>query len=168
MTTKCSFKRPDLDYNDCNNLAIGFSPYNSPVCNTCAVRNQIYIKSKIQDSTPPPPTTFLEFSQANRKRCETTSPNGFGESLGPGSNYGPEHWALAVGEETGEVIGAGLGMTGRKARKKHLTKVDVLKEIGDVGACLDLLAQSLSRTLGECMVQKFNEVSDRIGSDIKL
>ena|ERR1022692_3490807 len=112
--------------------------------------------------------TFYEFSEANKKRCISARPNGFGESLNPGSAYGPEHWALAVGEECGEVIGAVLGMTGRKERKKHLTKEDVFKEIGDVGACLDLLAQSLGGTLGECMRMKFNIVSDRIGSDIKL
>lgn len=110
--------------------------------------------------------TFNEFSEINLTRCQ--APDGFNESLLDTVNYGPEHWALSAGEEMGEVIGAVLGAMGKKVRKKHLTKQDVFDEIGDVAACLDLLAQSLGSSLGECAKDKFNKVSERLGSPYKL
>jgi NTP pyrophosphatase (non-canonical NTP hydrolase) len=163
----CSYDDPSSK-KPCNALAIGYSSYGEPICIRCQLVYRVFIAKIITAPTLTGCLTFQQFSQANKKRCESPAPNGFGESIEDDSAYDVEHWALAVGEEAGEVLGAVLGMTGRKARKKHLTKENVFKEIGDTAACLDLLAQRLGSTLGECMLQKFNEVSDRIGSDIKL
>ena len=109
--------------------------------------------------------TFKYFSNLNKKRCESPKPNGFNENI---KEFGPDHWIKAVFEEVGEISGAILGMSGKKERKKHLTREDALDEIGDAVACLDLLAQSLDSTLGECAIRKFNKISDRIGSNIKI
>lgn len=147
----------------CPRRAVGNSG-GSEMCEECAYKYQLVFDELYPDEY----LTFAKFSETNRKRCESPVPNGFGESIIPGSEYDAEHWALAAGEEMGEVIGAVLGMTGRKARKKHLTKEDVCNEIGDVVACLDLLAQSIGSSVGECARTKFNMVSDRIGSNIKL
>jgi NTP pyrophosphatase (non-canonical NTP hydrolase) len=158
---KCAYWICTDDYRlyKCQNETLSRDELLRPVCQPCSFD---------KNATNTKNLTFNKFSELNRKRCEAPSPQGFNESLAPGSAYGPEHWALATGEEAGEVLGAVLGMTGRKARKKDLTKQDVFKEIGDTAACLDLLAQSLGSTLGECVQNKFNEVSDRIGSNIKL
>jgi len=173
MSAQCSFfidyKLIDGSVVPCGAKAVGLTEFRDPICLQCSISLSLPIFSYI----PVAPLTvgkltFEQFSESNKKRCTSKKPNGFGESLDPSGKYNAEHWALAVGEECGEVIGAVLGMTGRKERKKHLTKEDVFKEIGDVGACLDLLAQSLGSTLGECIRTKFNIVSDRIGSDIKL
>lgn len=42
------------------------------------------------------------------------------------------------------------------------------KELADVQIYLDLLALSIEIDLEEATVEKFNEVSDRIGVNIKL
>ena len=42
------------------------------------------------------------------------------------------------------------------------------KEIGDVLCYLDLIAAKMGFKLDECVKEKFNEVSDRVGSKIKL
>jgi NTP pyrophosphatase (non-canonical NTP hydrolase) len=42
------------------------------------------------------------------------------------------------------------------------------KELGDVVCYVDLLAARAGINLEEAVVHKFNEVSDRMGSDIKL
>ena len=173
MSVRCSYNRihigDERPIPQCTYNAEGYNKYGDPICGSCALATHTYINTRIlSDVDTNSELTFDQFSKANKKRCISPRPNGFGESLEPDSKYNAEHWALAVGEECGEVIGAVLGMTGRKERKKHLTKEDVFKEIGDVGACLDLLAQSLGGSLGECMRNKFNEVSDRIGSNIKL
>lgn len=151
----------------CPRRAAGTTAYGTNVCIECITKYQLildtHFAAEIVDIL-----TFAQFSETNRKRCESPSPNGFGESLNEGSEYDPEYFAMAAGEEVGEVIGAVLGANGKKKRKKHFTKQNVFDEIGDAVACLDLLAQRYGGTLAECVVKKFNEVSDRLGSDIKL
>ena len=81
--------------------------------------------------------TFKAFAEATRKR----SAEGYNEPLDATSAYGPEHWALMIQEEAGEVAGAVIGMLGMKKRKNHLTAVDVGKEIADVVAYCACLAE---------------------------
>jgi NTP pyrophosphatase (non-canonical NTP hydrolase) len=45
---------------------------------------------------------------------------------------------------------------------------DISKEMADVQVYLDLLAEHFCIDLGEATRNKFNEVSDRIGCDVKL
>lgn len=81
--------------------------------------------------------TFKAFAEATRKR----SAEGYNEPLDATSAYGPEHWALMIQEEAGEVAGAVIGMLGMKKRKNHLTAVDVGKEIADVVAYCACLSE---------------------------
>jgi NTP pyrophosphatase (non-canonical NTP hydrolase) len=46
--------------------------------------------------------------------------------------------------------------------------VEAKKEIGDVAAYLDLLATSMGFRLEDCIRDKFNEVSGRVKSKIKI
>lgn len=108
--------------------------------------------------------TFREFSAANRLRCARD----FGEPLDETSAYGPVEWALMIAEEAGEVAGAVIGAVGLKVRKSHLTAKDVGDEIADVIAYCDLLAGRMGLDLETIVRNKFNRVSERIGSAVKL
>ncbi len=94
-----------------------------------------------------PDVTFKAFAEATRKR----SADDYKEPLDSTSAYGPEHWALMIQEEAGEVAGAVIGMLGMKKRKNHLTAVDVGKEIADVVAYCACLAV-------RCGLVDFNKV----------
>ncbi len=108
--------------------------------------------------------TFAAFSAANRLRCERD----FGEPLDASSQYTPAHWALTVAEEVGEIAAAVLGVAGLKKRKAHLTVADIGDEIADAVSYLDLLATRLGLDLSTVLVGKFNRVSERIGSDVRI
>ena len=111
-----------------------------------------------------PDITFRAFAEATALRTARD----FGEALDTTSKYGPEHWALMIQEEAGEVAGAVIGMLGLKKRKNHLTKEDVGKEIADVVAYAACLAIRCGLDFQEIIRGKFNEVSERIGSAVKL
>jgi len=84
-----------------------------------------------------------------------------------GSDWTPAEWLEAVIGELGEYA---------NERKKYrrgdrtLEEFNILarKELADVLIYLDLLAFQLGIDLGEAIVEKFNEVSDRVGCDVKL
>lgn len=72
-------------------------------------------------------------------------------------------------EEVGELASAALGVTGEKARKKHLTNDDVLDAVADSMTYLSLVASKVGCTdLEELLCRTFNFVSDRVGSQHKL
>lgn len=79
-------------------------------------------------------------------------------------------WAVAAAGEMGEICDAikkrkrGYDKPGKPAP----TKKDVADEIADTICYLDLLACKMGIDLSEAIASKFNEVSDRFGSDIKL
>jgi NTP pyrophosphatase (non-canonical NTP hydrolase) len=99
---------------------------------------------------------------ANVRRCEKSfhSVEGWSES----------DWACAAAGEMGEICDA------IKKRRRGWDKPgvasptvdDVGKEIADTICYLDLLAAKMGIDLSEAVRQKFNEVSDRVGSDIRL
>lgn len=84
-----------------------------------------------------------------------------------GSDWSPAQWLQAVVGEIGEYA---------NLRKKHergdvdaeTFKVEAGKELADVVIYLDILAKQLGIDLGFAATQKFNEVSDRIGCNVKL
>jgi len=84
-----------------------------------------------------------------------------------GSDWSPSQWLQAVVGELGEYA---------NLRKKY-ERGDIdanefhreaAKELADVQCYLSLLAYHIDIDLGEATIQKFNEISDRIGSTIKL
>lgn len=89
------------------------------------------------------------------------------ESFHDISSWSPSDWMLAVTGELGE-----LAHTLKKVKKGDYSfgekKEQIADEIGDIFAYLDLLCTRLNIDLPKAIVNKFNKVSDRIGSDIKI
>lgn len=73
-------------------------------------------------------------------------------------------WAMAVTGEFGELC----NMLKKRRRGEDISQEAIAKEFGDTLAYLDLLAQCVGIDLWAATISKFNEVSDRIGSDYKL
>lgn len=109
----------------------------------------------------------LTFS-ALRKANKTRSKKSFGKNIF--KEWSEADWAVAAAGEMGEVCDAikkrkrGWDKPGKDAPSKK----DVADEIADVICYLDLLAHKMDIDLSEAIRRKFNEVSDRLGSDIKL
>lgn len=86
-----------------------------------------------------------------------------------GSDWTVSDWLMAVTGELGE-----LANLCKKIRRGDFTENDegvleeVGKEIADVQIYLDILAFRCGIDLGAAVVGKFNEVSDRVGSTIRL
>ncbi len=104
--------------------------------------------------------TFAEFAAANRKRCEAH----FERKIGAD---GVLPFTLGVAEEAGEVVGAVRGHLGI-TKRKSVTAEDIGDEIGDLIAYADLLVQCFGLSLEDVIRRKFNKVSERIGSEIRL
>jgi len=108
--------------------------------------------------------TFQKFSEINSKRNQEVFPKlGWTES----------HWSNAIAGETGELC----NMIKKRSRyelyeyKKESDNISIEelgKELADIVCYADLLATELGLNLENCIKQKFNEVSDRYGCDIKL
>jgi NTP pyrophosphatase (non-canonical NTP hydrolase) len=105
--------------------------------------------------------TFAAFSAANRKRCE----EGFKRKLG--TRDAVVSMAIGLAEEAGEVSGAVRAYLGISERKERSAE-KVGHEIADLVSYADLLAQSCGMTLEAVLVEKFNIVSARIGSAIRI
>ncbi len=111
---------------------------------------------------------FEELRNANVNRCETV--------FHPVNEWSPTDWATALGGETGEALnfvkklrrldGADKSIDTPAARAE-LT-FQIANELADIICYADLLAARLDINLGLAVVEKFNEVSDRRGSSIKL
>jgi len=84
-----------------------------------------------------------------------------------GRDWSPAQWLQAVVGELGEYA---------NIRKKHERgdineaefAVEAAKELADVQVYLDILAYQVGVDLGEATRAKFNEVSDRVGCEVKL
>lgn len=84
-----------------------------------------------------------------------------------GSDWTLSDWMTALTGEVGEAANYI-----KKWRRGDLTREElrplVAKELADILAYTDLLASQLDIDLGETMIAKFNEVSQRIECDLRL
>jgi NTP pyrophosphatase (non-canonical NTP hydrolase) len=109
--------------------------------------------------------TFENFSFYNRKRCIES----FGEDP---LEYPIEMWALGLAGEAGELaqevkrLKDAARRGDEEARQKALK--NLLSEIGDVLPYLDMIAQCTGYSLEHLTIKKFNEVSDRRASEVKI
>lgn len=108
----------------------------------------------------PKKLTFDEFRAANMARCVKWHPAGI-------ESWSPSDWLTAVTGELGELASL-LKMRNRErdglpGNKFSPTDKQVADEIADVLTYLDLLAAVLGVNLGQAAVEKFNEVSERVG-----
>jgi len=127
--------------------------------------------------------TFNQLRKANLKRLPLfrNKKGDFAHSEPDGSDWLLSQWSNAVCGEIGEVsqvllqIIASQGMAANLIKKIERgdfileEKRDELgKELADVAIYLDILAFRVGIDLGSAIAYKFNEVSDRVGCDIKL
>lgn len=108
--------------------------------------------------------TFGQFSDANRKRCE--SPQGFSHPL---SGWSTSDWMTALVGEVGEAANVVKklnryrdGVPGNKLSEPELRN-QLRKELGDVFVYLDLMAQALGFNIADAAVEVFNAKSKEIG-----
>jgi NTP pyrophosphatase (non-canonical NTP hydrolase) len=100
--------------------------------------------------------SFRAFSAANRTRCET--------AFHPLHDWSATDWACALGGECGEL----LNKIKKRRRGEYITDQEIADEAGDIVAYLDLLLQREGIDLAAAVHRKFNRVSERIGSEVKL
>lgn len=100
--------------------------------------------------------TFKELGKTNRERCEAV--------FHPVNNWSPTDWACAMAGECGEAC----NFIKKLRRGEPISPADIGKELADVVIYADLLAQRLGLDLGDCVRDKFNEVSDRKHCSLKL
>lgn len=101
--------------------------------------------------------TFNEYAKGNRLRSVETFKR-------DATRENAIAFVLGLCEEAGEVAGKVRAIEGITQRKAGTEPVEVAKEIGDVLAYLDLVAQSYGFTLEYCAQMKYNIVSERSGS----
>lgn len=111
--------------------------------------------------------TFREFNLANIQRCY--------ESMPACTEWSLADWGVALAGEVGEACNIIKKLKRLEADFPSNSGVDrenlyaeLSKELADVFTYLDLLCDSAGYNLEDVVTQKFNEVSDRFGSDIKL
>lgn len=106
------------------------------------------------------PLTFKRLRHKNVKRCRKA----FKREL---SDWSLAEWSNAMAGECGEACNVTKKMLrGDKNIGEH--KKELAKEIADVVVYADLLAAAADIDLEEEIIEKFNEVSDRKKSKIKL
>lgn len=113
--------------------------------------------------------TFAQLRDANTRRLPVFK-NRRGEpahAQPDGSDWCLAQWCNAVTGELGEA--ANLI---KKIERGDMTideaRPDLAKELADVATYLDILAFRAGVDLGEVTRRKFNEVSERVGYDVRL
>lgn len=104
--------------------------------------------------------TFKAFREANVARCVKWHPQGI-------NSWSPSDWLTAVTGELGELASL-IKMRNRErdqlpGNKFSPTQKQIADEIADVLTYLDLLAEACGVDLATAAVEKFNEVSARVG-----
>lgn len=111
--------------------------------------------------------SFDQLRQANTARLPQfkNSKGGAAHSMPDGSDWSLGEWANAVLGELGEAANII-----KKVRRGDMTmdqaRPHLAKELADVVTYLDILAMRSGVDLGDATVDKFNEVSIRVGSDV--
>lgn len=100
--------------------------------------------------------TFQRFSEMNRVRCE--------EVFHPLSSWSLTDWTNACAGEVGELC----NFAKKLRRGEDIPEEKLGKEIADAVTYLDLTAQRMGFRLVDLLVDKFNMVSDKYGSAVKL
>jgi NTP pyrophosphatase (non-canonical NTP hydrolase) len=102
--------------------------------------------------------TFEALSNANYFRCET--------SYHDVADWSETDWATAIAGEVGEACN--LIKKRRRDDGAYPSAEDVGKELADAVIYIDLLCARMGLELGEIVANKFNEVSERVKSPVKV
>lgn len=103
------------------------------------------------------PLTFSELRKANVERCTKS----FKHNL---FQWSPLEWGGAMAGECGEAC----NLLKKMKRGENVDIKDIAHEIADMVVYADLLSAALGIDLGEAVREKFNIVSDRKNSKVKL
>lgn len=108
------------------------------------------------------PLTFKKLRHVNVKRCTTAFKHGL-------HTWSLAEWSNAMAGEAGETCNVTKKIKlGDKSIENKEDKLELAKEIADVVVYCDLLAAAAGINLEKAVIDKFNEVSDRRNSRIKL
>ena len=102
---------------------------------------------------------FQLLNKANRERMATTE--AYNKCR---DEWSIADWSNALAGETGELC----NWIKKIRRGDKIDLAEVGKELADIVIYADLLAEQLGLNLGECVRSKFNEVSDRVHSSVKI
>ena len=105
--------------------------------------------------------TFKQLRDANVERLSSSKYKLCEQS------WQPAHWVQALVGEVGEAANI-LKKVDRGDYTLESALPDVARELADIQCYLDILAFKLGIDLGAATVSKFDEVSERIGSSIRL
>ncbi len=105
--------------------------------------------------------SFNTLREANKERLKSSKYKKCEEE------WTPAHWMQATVGELGELANI-LKKVDRGDFTKESVQIDIERELADVQCYLDIMAMKLGVNLGQATVEKFNEVSDRIGSRIYI
>jgi len=94
---------------------------------------------------------------ANRQRCPSFGHGGI-------EGWTPTDWACAVAGETGEMC----NLIKKLHRGDKIEIEEIADEAGDIVIYLDMLCQRLGIDLKNAIVNKFNKVSEKKGSDVTI
>lgn len=100
--------------------------------------------------------SFDELRDANVRRCEDVF-HGLGD-------WSLTDWGCAMAGEVGEAC----NLIKKTRRGENIDPDDIAEEVADVIIYADLLLARMGKDLGECVRAKFNKVSQRRGSEIRL
>lgn len=117
--------------------------------NECSIRPEVTAAAH-------DPLSFRELRAANVIRCE--------QSYFPVGHWSPTDWGCAVAGEVGEMC----NLLKKLLRGDDVPIESIAKEIADAHIYLDLLAARLAIDTGAAIRSKFNEVSERKGSSVRL
>lgn len=84
-----------------------------------------------------------------------------------GSDWCLAQWCNAMTGEVGETANL-IKKIERGDFTLEEKRGELAKELADVAIYLDLLAYRAGVNLGEAVIDKFNEVSDRVGSPVRI
>lgn len=102
--------------------------------------------------------SFKELAIANDRRLFTT------QKYRVCLDWSLSDWGCALAGEAGEAC----NLIKKLRVGETISYSQIAKELADVVIYADLIAMKLGIDLGEAVRAKFNEVSDRVGSDVKL
>lgn len=100
--------------------------------------------------------TFADFSDANERRCI--------QAFHPIDEWSPTDWMCCVAGEVGEAA----NLIKKLKRGERIDTHVIGLELADAVTYIDLLMTRLGLDLGVYVRSKFNRVSDRVGSSVKL